>query len=128
MYWDNFRNAPPCCHPATLLFRRGTRARYPEDRPNTGQEDMAFLEAFRAEGKVAYLADAAHLFVYVNHGLNTMGNEFHVWLAESLSISRGLLQRRRSVFDQLACLDLGEGPIEVVGNNGPAFLIPGQGG
>jgi glycosyltransferase involved in cell wall biosynthesis len=127
MYWTNFRNAPDHCHAGTLMFRREARARSPEDGPQSVKgEDSALLRALKAEGKVVYLAGAPHLFVYIYHGGNTCEADHHRMLARSLSISRALLERRRAVFDELASFDLGDQPIDVIGNNGPAFQIPGR--
>jgi glycosyltransferase involved in cell wall biosynthesis len=127
MYWTNYRNAPDGCLAGTVMFRRSVRARSPEDGPESSrEEDSALLRRLKAEGKVVYLAGAPHLYVYVYHGGNTYDGEHHRMLARLLSISRGLLERRRSVFANLDCFDLGEHAIDVIGNNGPAFQIPGR--
>jgi glycosyltransferase involved in cell wall biosynthesis len=128
MYWTNYRHAPPNYSLAgTVMFDRGVRARSPEHGPESDRgEDTALLRGLAAEGKIAHLAGRPYLYVYVYHGSNTYDAGHHRILARSLCISRGLLQRRRSVFDELACLDLGEHAIDVIGNNGPAFQIPGR--
>jgi hypothetical protein len=146
MYWMNFRNTISCCHPNTVLFRRDVLSRYPEGRPGEGtalalslqehlgdvanhgtvHEDTALMLSLIAEGKVVHMAGVPHLFVYVNHGGNVCTPEFFQKLGQSLGISRGLLERRRKVFNRLDSFDLGEGLITVMGNNGPAFQIPGR--
>jgi glycosyltransferase involved in cell wall biosynthesis len=127
IYWTNFRNTEDRCHAGTVMFRRHVRARWPAAGPRSNLgEDSAFLKALQADGPMAYLAGSPHLYVYIYHGNNACQVEHHRLLAESLSISRRLLEHRRGVFDQLACFDLGDGMIDVVGCNGLAFRIPGR--
>ncbi len=124
------RAGPLRCEYGALSPRR-LRTRYPEDRPRghgNAHEDTALVLSLQAEGKFLYLAGAPYLFVYIYHGGNTCDSEHFQMLARSLGISRGLLERRRDVFKRLDCFSLGEGTITVMGNNGPAFQIPGRPG
>ena len=76
-----------------------------------------------ARGRVGYLAGQAHLYVYVSHGDNLWNNEHHRMLADKLSISRALLQRREAQLREgMAVHDLGRS-ITALGNNGPAFEL-----
>jgi glycosyltransferase involved in cell wall biosynthesis len=127
MYWANFGNTADRCLGGTVMFRRGLRARYPEAGPHACKHtDSAFLHALEGEGKVRYLPGMPHLYVYVCHGANLNTEEHHRQAVQWSGLTRGLLQRRRAVFDQLACFDLGDEPIKVMGNNGPAFQIPAR--
>lgn len=127
LYWTNYRNAPDHCQAGTLMYRRGMRARHPETGPESARgEDSALLHGLVAEGQVRYLAGAPYLYVYTFHGGNTYAEAHHRMLAGSLSISRGLLQKRQAMFDNLACFDLGPDPVDVVGNNGLAFQLTGR--
>jgi glycosyltransferase involved in cell wall biosynthesis len=128
MFWENFLLSPDGCHAGTVMFRRGAAARCPEEGPASCKgEDSAFLAGLRSEGKVVPLAGAAYLYVYVYHDNNTFAEDHHRAIT-LLSLSRGLLVRRRAVLlQELGCLDLGEHPIRVMGYNGLAFEIPGKG-
>ena len=127
LYWTNWRATEPGVHPGTLMMRRGLPVRYPE----TGSEarlgeDSALVRQLRGRGGLGPLAGAPHLFTYVSHGANSWDDGHHRALAESLSISRGLLKRHEPALRAgVAGLDLGAGLITVCGANGPAFEIRG---
>lgn len=126
LYWTNYRNAlPDHCLAGTVMFRRAAGVSWPEEGPTSRKaEDSALMRQLEAAGRVVHLAGAPHLYVYVFHGGNAYEADHHHMLARSLSISRGLLERRRSTFEHLAVFDLGDEPIAVMGNNGPAFSLP----
>jgi glycosyltransferase involved in cell wall biosynthesis len=123
LYWTNYRNTVQKCLPGTGLFRRDVAARYPEIGPDCQRgEDTSFCLRLMAEGTVHFVDDAAQLYIYVNHGNNTSGDDHHHMLARSLGISRARLARReatvREALEQ-AALALDE--VRVHGNNGLAF-------
>jgi Glycosyl transferase family 2 len=125
MYWTNFRNTEPKCHTATLLSERSVVVEYPDTGPDCqGNEDLVFCLRLQKLVPVTYLAGMAHLYVYVSHGNNVRTNEHHRMLATELGISKMLLARRESsIREGLAHIDFGARPIQVMGNNGPAFVI-----
>jgi hypothetical protein len=126
LYWTTYRNTPEGCHCATLMYRRSAAARCPEEGPESRLgEDIALMRDLRREGKLVAVGQAPYLYIYVYHGHNTDGNR-HRKLASWLGLSRGLLERRRAVFERLNCFDLGEAPLAVMGSNGKAFEIPGR--
>jgi len=125
LYWTNFRNTPEGCHAATGVFRRGLEARYPESGETAVRgEDSAFLQQLRSRCRVALQAGAPHLYVYNSHGANTWSDAHHMLLVEKLGISKALLGRREAdIRAGLARVDLGPGPVTVMGSNGAAFVI-----
>ena len=130
LYWTNWRATQAGLHPGTVLMRRGAPVRYPETGPQAALgEDTVLALALRARGGLGSLAGAPHLFAYVSHGKNSWDDGHHRMLAETLAISRGLLQRQEAALRAgVAALDFelaggGAGPISVRGANGPAFEI-----
>jgi glycosyltransferase involved in cell wall biosynthesis len=124
LFWTSYKRALQRCIPATGMFRRSIAARYPEDGPESMRhEDREFCLRLFPEGPVHLVDDAPHLYVYVNHGQNTSGDEFHRKMAASLSLSRGRICRARHLVD--AALDGAESgmdQVSVEGSNGHAFV------
>jgi glycosyltransferase involved in cell wall biosynthesis len=123
LYWTNYKNTLEKCHPATGVFLRASAARYAESGLDSGRgEDTALCLRLMSEGPVHFSDDAAQLYIYVNHGGNTSGDDHHKMLARSLSVSRARLIRREEVVCQAldhATTTLNE--VRVQGNNGLAF-------
>ena len=129
LYWTNWRATPVGGHTGTLLMRRETPVRYPEEGSVARLgEDLALGEALAARGRLGTLPGAPHLFAYVSHGSNSWNDEHHRMLVHELAVSRGVLRRHeQSLRAGVAGLDLGLQPIQVLGANGPAFeIVPGR--
>jgi glycosyltransferase involved in cell wall biosynthesis len=125
LYWTNWRATEPTVMPPTLMCRASAAVRYPESGPTSrlGEDTDVCLQLQRLGG-LHPLADAPHLFVYVGHGSNTWGTEFHPMLARRLGLSQGLLLRREDrIRDSLRALDFGPGSVSVNGPNGAAFTL-----
>lgn len=125
IYWTNWRAAEPTVMPATLMCLATAPVRYPESGPNSrlGEDTDVALQFLRL-GALHPLADAPHLYVYVCHGANTWGGDFHPMLAARLGLSQGLLLRREArIRESLRAFDFGPGPVSVRGPNGAAFTI-----
>jgi len=129
LYWTNWRATEQGVMPATLLCRANSTLRYPvTGRASRLGEDTAVCLQLLARGALQALADAPHLFVYVNHGANTWGDDFHSMLAERLGLSQGLLRRREArIRESLKVFDFGPAAVTVAGPNGPAFILEAQG-
>jgi glycosyltransferase involved in cell wall biosynthesis len=123
IYWTNWRNTVQKCLPSTGMFRREVRARYPETGPESLRgEDTVFTLRLLEEGNVYMLADSAHLYTYVAHGINISGDEHHRMVARELAVSRGrLLKHRAEICDALDRSPLDLSTVRVLGNNGDAF-------
>ena len=78
LYWTNWRATEATVMPATLLCQATVAARYPETGPTSrlGEDTEICTELLR-QGQLHAMPDAPHLFVYVNHGANTWGDDFH---------------------------------------------------
>jgi glycosyltransferase involved in cell wall biosynthesis len=124
LYCLNWRATEAKSLPGTLLCQRQALLRYPEsgDFSQLG-EDSAVVLRLQETGFHA-LAGEPHLYVYVNHGANSWGDAHHRMLAEKLSLSRALLQRREQALrNGLTPFDFGPGEIAVEGYNGMAFTF-----
>jgi glycosyltransferase involved in cell wall biosynthesis len=125
LYWTNWRATPAGGHPGTLMARRSDALRYPTEGGSARLgEDLALALALRERGRVGYLAEMAHLFVYVSHGANSWDDAHHKMLSSELSISKGLLKRREATIREgLAPYRFAPESVTVSGNNGPAFKL-----
>lgn len=125
LYWTNWRKAPLGGHPGTLMARRSAGFRYPEDGASARLgEDAEVARFLIARGRVGYLADMPHLYVYVSHGGNSWDAAHHRMLKDELAISQGLLRRRESqVREGLMPHRLPQGSTTVAGSNGVAFTL-----
>ena len=121
--WMNWAATPAGGLPGTLMCRRADMPRYPETGPESALgEDLDLLLRLRAEAPVYLQTGEPHLYVYVTHAANSSGPEHHDRLAQTLAISRGLLQRREAALREgLAPFAL-KG-VSVEGPNGPAFTL-----
>jgi glycosyltransferase involved in cell wall biosynthesis len=124
VFCTNYRNTVQKCVPGSGLFRRDVAARYPEvGAESLRGEDTVFTLQLMAEGRVHLVDDAAHLYTYVHHGLNTSGDAHHDMLARTLSVSRGKLVRREErIREALSLAGLGLAEVEVKASNGVAFV------
>jgi glycosyltransferase involved in cell wall biosynthesis len=125
LHWLNFAGTPTRAAPGTLMCWKTAKIRYPEfgDVSLRG-EDTAVTEQLQRQDGFKGLAGAAHLYIYVIHGANTWPSEFHQMLVDKLSISKRLLQRREAQLrTDLAVIDFGPGPIDIMGWNGLAFTL-----
>lgn len=125
LYWTNWRATPAGGHPGTLMARRSDVLRYPTEGSTAKLgEDLTLALALKDRGRVGYLSDMAHLFVYVSHGANSWDDAHHVMLSNELSISKGLLKRRESTIREgLGPFEFVPGTVTVSGNGGPAFTL-----
>lgn len=125
MYWTNWRATPAGGHPGTLMARRSDALRYPTNGSTARLgEDLSLALALKERGRVGYLTDLAHLFLYVSHGANSWDNGHHSMLINELSISKGLLKRReQAIREGLVPYGFAPASITVLGSNGPAFKV-----
>jgi glycosyltransferase involved in cell wall biosynthesis len=123
LHWTTYKKTPQKCVPGAGLFRRSVAARYPEQGPNSQRaEDDVFCSQLFREGPVHFVEDSPHLYIYVSHGHNVSGDEFHRMIASSLGLSRGRIERSQQlVREALDTAEHGLEEITVMGNNGPAF-------
>lgn len=130
LYWTNWHATKTKSHPGTLMCWSSAPIRYPETGPSSQLgEDTAVAEQLDRQRGYHVLAGAPHLYVYVNHGDNSYGDDHHRMLATKLGISRGLLLRReRQLREGMRSFDFGPGDVEVQGYNGPAFILGREGG
>ena len=125
MFLTNWRATEAGGHPGTLMAWRSDALRYP-DSGETARlgEDLAVALDLIRRGRVGYLRDQPATFIYVSHGANSWDLSHHEMLSRELSISQALLRRREAqIRADLAAVELPPGPIEVVGSNGPAFVL-----
>jgi glycosyltransferase involved in cell wall biosynthesis len=124
LFWTTYKRAAQRCVPGTGIFRRRVTARYPEEGPESLRgEDTVFCLRLFEEGPVYLMDGAPHLYIYVCHGGNTSGTEFHRMVASSLSLSRGRVARAEAlVHEALDLADHGLERVDVMGSNGPAFV------
>ena len=125
LYCINFRKTVPKAMPGSMLMRRGLPVAYPETGPNAERgEDTALVTQLHALGVFRAAAGRAHLYVYQSHGANTWNDEHHRMLAQELSLSKAMLQRREAELRAgLAPIDFGPGEVAVTGYNGVAFTL-----
>jgi glycosyltransferase involved in cell wall biosynthesis len=123
VYWTTYKPAVQKCVPGAGLFRRSVAARYPEEGPDSLRgEDTAFCLRLFSEGRVHLVDDSPHLYIYVNHGHNTSGEDFHRMVASTLAVSRGRVSRGLAlVKTALDAADHGLDEIQIMGSNGLAF-------
>lgn len=119
----NWAATPAGGLPGTLMCRRADMPRYPESGPESALgEDLDLLLRLRAEKPICLQTGEPHLYVYVTHAANSSGPEHHGRLAESLSISSGLLKRREAALREGLAPFAFQG-VSVEGPNGPAFTL-----
>ncbi|GLS20951.1 hypothetical protein GCM10007874_39680 [Labrys miyagiensis] len=125
LYWTNWRATPLAGHPGTLMARKSAGICYPTQGPNARMgEDSAVAQNLIARGRVGYLANAAHLYVYVSHGSNTWNAAHHRMLRDELAISRALVLRREALIREgLRAHNFPADRVGVSGNNGLAFTL-----
>lgn len=125
LYWTNWRNTPTTVLPGTIMFRAQAPFSYPETGPAAQRgEDSDVCHKLLALKALGRLDSAPQLSIYVNHGVNTWGNDHHAMLANTLGISHGLLRRRETwLRERLADIDFGPGAIAVRGPKGIAFTL-----
>jgi glycosyltransferase involved in cell wall biosynthesis len=125
LHWTNWRQTEVSGHPGTLMVRRDVPFRYPIQGSDAHLgEDTEVARSLMARGRVGYLSDAPHLYVYISHGKNSWPDSHHQMLARELSISQALLRRREVQIRQgLAPHDFGSEPVSLWGNNGLAFTL-----
>jgi len=125
LYWTNWRATPAGGHPGTLMARRSAVLRYPTEGGSAKLgEDLAQALALKERGRVGYVADMAHLFVYVSHGANSWNDDHHRMLTNELSISKGLLKKREALIREgLAPYSFASKTTTLLGSNGPAFVL-----
>ena len=125
MFWTNWLSVEHGGHPGTLMARRDALIAYPTAGGTARLgEDAVMAQGLIARGRVGYLADHPHMFVYVSHGANSWDDTHHAMLANQLGISQSLLRRREGALrNGLAAHGFAAGRITVSGSNGPAFML-----
>jgi len=119
----NWAATPAGGLPGTLMCRREAMPAYAETGPAAALgEDLDLLQRLRTGPGVRLMAGEPHLYVYVTHGANSWPPEHHAMLAESLSISKGLLQRREAALRD-GLRPFGLDGVSVEGPNGAAFSL-----
>jgi hypothetical protein len=127
VYWTNFSHTPTGCHQATVLCRSAVDVRYPDSGPRpearSGEDDV-FCRELQSRGRVCTLRGSPELYLYVSHGLNSMGRAHHTMLVTSLAVSNRRVQRRQQALCAALCqLAISPLPITVMGRDGPVFLF-----
>jgi glycosyltransferase involved in cell wall biosynthesis len=125
LYWLNWHATETRAHPGTLLCRRSSQPRYPEEGEvaDWGEDTAVCLQLQKVPGFTT-LAQQPFLYVYVTHDSNKFPRAHHEMLAEKLAISKGLLARREHALREgLAAFDFGSDEIVVQGSNGAAFSL-----
>lgn len=124
LYWTNWRATEAGGHPGTLMARSAAAIAYPtEGQVARLGEDLSVALALRDAGRLGLLAGMPHLFVYVSHDHNSWDAGHHRTLAERLAISTGLLRRREARLRDGLRAFVFDGPVQVAGAAGPAFVI-----
>jgi glycosyltransferase involved in cell wall biosynthesis len=123
LHWTTYKKAAARCVPGAGVFLRSVNARYPEDGPEAMRgEDTTLCQRLSEHGLVHLVDDSPHLYIYVCHGTNISGDEFHSMIARTLAVSRGRIERNQQLVRRaLDLADTGLDEIDVMGNNGPAF-------
>lgn len=123
LHWTNWAATQAGGLPGTLMCRRADMPSYAESGPAARLgEDLDLLLRLRAGHGVHLQAMQPHLYVYVTHGANSSSPDHHALLAQSLSISKGLLQRREAVLRE-GLHPFGFDGVSVEGSNGWAFSL-----
>jgi len=125
LYWTNWRAAPLAGHPGTLMARRSAGFHYPTQGANARLgEDAEVARTLIARGRVGYLGNMPHLYVYVSHGTNSWDAAHHRMLKDQLAISQALLRRREAqIRDGLEPYGFPADTLTVSGSNGAAFTL-----
>jgi glycosyltransferase involved in cell wall biosynthesis len=109
--------------PGTLMMRRDSRYRYPEEGPYCRQgEDSALLEHLFRGGNVANLAGAGYLYLYQYHGRNTFSRDHHYRLSNCRTSIAHLNENADKLREAVRHYPIAK-PCFVVGREGPAFAL-----
>ena len=85
-------------------------------------EDSYVAQILIASGRMQLLEDKAYLFTYFAHGENSWSQEFFENIHNTLTISAGLLERKKNIIlEQLQFLELGLDPILFKSSTGDVF-------
>ncbi len=124
LFWINWRTTPLQGHPGTLLAKRSESLRYRAKgaEARLGEDSVLARDLIR-QGHVGYLADMAHLFIYVTHASNSWPVDHHLMLQSELAISKGLLKRRETSLRAELMTYGFKTPVRLQGNNGEAFVL-----
>jgi len=125
MFLTNWRATAAGGHPGTLMALKSDALHYPVSGETSRLgEDLSVALDLIGRGRVGYLRDQPATFIYVSHGSNSWDLSHHEMLSRELSISQSLLRRREArLRSDLAAVELPPGRIEVMGSNGPAFVL-----
>jgi glycosyltransferase involved in cell wall biosynthesis len=111
--------------PGSLFSDKRLAIRYPEtgETANRGEDRVVLLQLLD-RNELCTLPASPHLYVYVSHGENTWPHDHHRFLADKLSLSKGLLLRREAKL-RAGLQPFGDylSAAVVRGSNGSAFTL-----
>jgi glycosyltransferase involved in cell wall biosynthesis len=129
LFYTNWSNTPYGGMTGSLMCRKSSVPEYPtsSERSKLG-EDSYIVKLLNKSGRIHYLKDKAYLFTYVSHSSNSWSAEFFNTIQSSLTISKGLFERKKEIlFTQISALQMGSEPIVFKTANGDAYTyIPGD--
>lgn len=109
--------------PGTLLMRRDSRFRYPEEGQYARMgEDSVLLESLCRSGNVAHLSGAGYLYLYTYHGRNTFSREHHYRLSGCRAPVAKINEHTEKIREALGHYPIAR-PCFVIGSDGPAFAV-----
>ena len=123
IFYTNWKNTPYRGFTGSLMCRTDFIPAYPQsgDYSMLG-EDSYVAQILIASGRMQLLEDKAYLFTYFAHGENSWSQEFFENIHNTLTISAGLLERKKNIIlEQLQFLELGLDPILFKSSTGDVF-------
>jgi glycosyltransferase involved in cell wall biosynthesis len=123
IFYTNWSNTPFKGFSGSLMCKKNSMPKYPECGENSMLgEDSYIIERLLSLGRLEILRNKAYLITYVAHGENSWSPEFFEMIQSTLSISKGLLERKRqSLLIQMEFLQLGIHPLNFKSSNGDVF-------
>jgi len=129
LFYTNWTNTLDKGFAGSLMCKKNSVPLYPESgEQSTLGEDSYVVGQLNASGHLQHLKNKAYLMAYVSHGNNSWSAEFFNTIQSSLTISKGLFERKKEVlFTQISALQMGSEPIVFKTTNGDAYTyIPGD--
>ncbi len=123
IFYTNWGRTPYGGFSGSLMCKKNAIPMYPESGKNSMLgEDSYVSEILLSQGRLKPLTGKAYLLAYVVHGNNSWSSEFFEMIKNTLSISKGLLDRKKiELVNQIELLNLGSAPINFKSSNGEAF-------
>jgi glycosyltransferase involved in cell wall biosynthesis len=97
LFCINWRATEATSFPGTLFSEKSVDILYPEsgEMADRGEDSVVVRQLMNAD-EFHVLPTAPYLYLYVSHGQNTWSQDHHRFLAQKLSLSKGLLMRREA--------------------------------